>query len=203
MSMSSSPVNRDGPIKRYGHSSSNGSRAWPRVPSDVLRFVWVESSREGIDGVVCTTRALLVEMPDPVRFGDRPRSLPLLRRGRSGRFRAVWLYGVMPSRPSSESISNGGCTKCDSCSWPRMLCSIPLLGLTNLLNRWTAFICTDLSVGIVLSGLFVELHTTAKIFPRFLVMAVFISSSVGGSTMSAVFSSSESSGSVPRFVTQG
>jgi hypothetical protein len=41
------PVYVDGPMKRYGNSSSRGSRACPLVPSR-LRFVVAELAREGM-----------------------------------------------------------------------------------------------------------------------------------------------------------
>lgn len=46
-------------------------------------------------------------------------------------------------------------------------------------------------------------HTTVIRCPMFVVIAEFISSSVGGSMICDVFSSNDSKGSVPSFVTQG
>ena len=50
---------------------------------------------------------------------------------------------------------------------------------------------------------FWTIHTSTRMLLRLPVMALFFSASVGGSTKSAVFSSSESNGSEPFLVTHG
>lgn len=74
-------MNLDGPICRYGVSSSKGSRAWPRVPSEVLRD-GDPSFDVDFDAAAAAAAALIKAdllspsaTPEPCLLGDRPRSL--------------------------------------------------------------------------------------------------------------------------------
>lgn len=75
-----SPVKVDGPMCRYGSSSSKGSRAWPRVPSEVLRdgdpsFDDDFAAAAAAAALIKADLLCLSATPEPCLLGDRPRSL--------------------------------------------------------------------------------------------------------------------------------
>lgn len=119
LSVVKSPVKVDGPMCRYGSSSSKGSRAWPRVPSDALRdgdpsFDDDFAAAAAAAAFIKAALLCLSATPEPCLLGDRPRSLNdscevlvELLRGKSFSFMTL-LKTPNASMPSSGSICSGG-----------------------------------------------------------------------------------------------